>query len=50
MGSAVLTKFCLGLCIKTRSVLGLFLLIRDKLFYWSQFGPTATAAFNFFFP
>lgn len=32
MGSVVLTGFCLGLCIKTRSVLGMFLLIRENLF------------------
>lgn len=49
MGSVVLTRFCLGLCIKTRSVLGMFLLIRENLFCWPQFGPTAIAVF-FFFP
>lgn len=47
MGSVVLTRFCLGLCIKTRSVLGMFLLIRENLFCWPQFGPTAIAGFFF---
>lgn len=45
----MLTKFYLGLCIKTRSVMGMFLLIRESLFYSLQFGPTAIADFFFFF-